>query len=271
MEYAPQHAALILSEVDKIRNNNESESMKVRRLWVTLAFVHANSIANILRNTIGTSVYSGPFKGMKLAQSAMTGAYGPTLLGTYEHELHPIFEQAIAKKYKQVLNIGCSFGYYTVGLALRMPDTIVHSFDIDPEARKACTEMVALNGVQDRVKIEGEFRGEDFAKYPAEGTLVLMDIEGFETQLLDPSKYPALKKMDILVELHDVFDSEISKKVLDRFTESHDIQLITHTNMMFDFKQITGPVRYIDPFDDFLINWENRDGPTPWAMMTPKK
>lgn len=270
MVHPYQKADLILAQVDKIRQGNEGDNMKLGRIWTTLAFIRAHNIANMVRQSIGHKVSSGPFKGMQLTPGSMTGAYGPALLGTYEHELHSTFEQIITQPFNQILNIGCAYGYYSVGLALRMPNVIVHSFDIEPSEQQRCQDMAILNNVQDRIKISGEFRGEAFANYNPAETLVLMDIEGGEAHLLDPTKYRTLQKMTIIVELHDVFDPEISQTITSRFKATHNVEIIGHKNIMFDFEQITGPVRYIDPFDSLLINWENRDGPTPWAVLRPK-
>ena len=51
--------------------------------------------------------------------------------------------------YARILNIGCSVGYYAVGLAVRMPHVIVEAFDIDAEARRKCLDMAQANGVEE--------------------------------------------------------------------------------------------------------------------------
>ncbi len=126
--------------------------------------------------------------------------------------------------------------------------------------------MAALNKVSERVTVSGLFRGDDFAKYADMKTFVLMDIEGGETALLNPVAFPVLKKMDILVELHDIIDTTISKTVMDRFAATHDITFVANKPAMFDFTRFAG-TNYVDPFDSLIMAWENRDGPTPWAVM----
>ena len=110
-------------------------------------------------------------------------------------------------------------GYYAVGLAMRMPNASVHAFDTNEEAHAFCREVAKLNNVPERVKVGGLFNGEDFARHPA-GTLVFCDIEGAEDALLDPDKYPALRKMDLIVELHECFQPDIARKVCARFAAS---------------------------------------------------
>ncbi|MDE2020801.1 MAG: hypothetical protein KGJ13_10730, partial [Patescibacteria group bacterium] len=227
-------------------------------------------LANMVQGSLGNSVYSGPFKGMKLPPSSMVGAYAPQLLGIYEKELWPVFERVIATPYDMILNVGCASGYYTTGLALRKPLVRVLAYDINPAEQGRTRDTVTLNGVQDRIVIGGEFFGEDYALCANKKTFLLMDIEGTEMVLLDPVKYPALKQMDILVELHDLFNPRISPTIKERFAATHDIQIIRNQNSLFDFEEITGPVAYIDPFDSLLATWENRDGQTPWAFMTAR-
>jgi hypothetical protein len=130
--------------------------------------------------------------------------------------------------------------------------------------------MAALNNVSDRVSVSGEFRGEDFAKYLNEKTLVFIDVEGAELDLLDPAKYPALKMLDIIVEMHDLFNPQISKVLRDRFAASHDFEFIMNRPMVFDFAPILGKDAYVDPFDALLVTWETRDGPTPWGVLRTK-
>ena len=76
-------------------------------------------------------------------------------------------------------------------------------------------------------EVGGVFNGEDFARYP-ERTLVFCDIEGAEDALLDPDKRPALRKMDLIVELHECFQPDIARKVCARFAASHDIAMVLH-------------------------------------------
>lgn len=264
-------AARILAELHKVLQASEPDSLKLRRLWVTQAYIRGTILATLLRNTIGPHVHSGPFKGMELTPAVMSGAYGPALTGLYEHELHETFERVIAHPYKNILNIGCAYGYYSVGLARRMPQVNMHSFDIKPFEQQRCLDMAILNKVEDRVRIGGEFRGEDFASYAHEETLVLMDIEGAEMNLLNPSRYEALTRMDIIVELHDILVPGISKTICERFAATHDIELVRNRPALFDFEPITGPNIYTDPFDSLIITWESRDGPTPWGIMRARQ
>jgi hypothetical protein len=268
MKLPSEQAKIILDQVRKIIDRVDAPyEMRLLNLWNTLLYIQASSLAAALRATVGTHVYSGPFKGMDLTPAILCQAYAPILLGTYEHELHPAIEAMIIKPFRTILNIGCGFGYYSVGLALRMSNTTVLGFDINEGEQQRSRDLAGLNDVQDRVKISGVFDGADFARYADQKTLVVMDIEGAEGDLLDPARYPALQKMDVIVELHDVYRKGISKIVSERFKATHDIEIIRNTPTMFDLAKLVGPDIYIDPTHSLVATWEHRDGETPWAVM----
>jgi hypothetical protein len=269
MYFSNERAAEMLSVVRMIVARDEPDSKKLRDLWMSLHFMHSFDLARTLVSMLGPMVYSGPFKGMKLPETVLAGAFGPVLLGAYETELHDTIEDITTRPYTTILNIGSGYGYYSVGFAMRMPKVKIHGFDTSENERKRCADMVALNGVGDRVQNDGLFDGARFADYAAEKTLVFMDIEGGELDLLDPVRYPALQKMDVVVELHDVFNPEITKIITGRFAPTHDVTVIPNKANLFDFRKIL-PDSYVCPLDEGLATWEGRAGPTPWAVMRPK-
>ena len=60
--------------------------------------------------------------------------------------------------------------------------------------------------------------------------LFVVDFEGDELALLDPESCPLLIESDIIVECHDFFfaeDNAISGKLIERFSDSHEVELIT--------------------------------------------
>ncbi|MDD3289033.1 MAG: hypothetical protein PHX43_08580, partial [Alphaproteobacteria bacterium] len=271
MIFPKEYGEDILKITKPIWESDLPEHLRLYNLCLSLNYTQGVLLSGLIRARIGNKVYGGPFKGMTLIPEAMNNLYAPSLLGTYEHELHEIVERIIATPYKQILNIGCSFGYYSIGLALRMPNTKIYSFDIDPSAREKCLKMASVNGVTDQVVINGLFPGEDFAKYAGSETLVLMDIEGAETELLNPELYPALKGMDVLIELHDCIAPNISKIITERFSATHNIEIVKNRPKAFPLHEIFGEYQYIEHMDGMIATWEGRVGPTPWAFMTRKK
>lgn len=171
----------------------------------------------------GRTVKHGPFAGMRYVPGH--GSV-PMLSGAYEAELHPVIEDWVAAAPQVIVDVGCSEGYYAVGLARAIPGATVYAFDIDSAARELCAQMAELNGVTERVAIEAECTPERLAQLPATGVHLLADCEGCELDLLDPAVVPPLRGWRILVELHDFIHPSISATIQRRFERSHDIRLI---------------------------------------------
>lgn len=269
MRFQPDHAQVLKKFIAGELASDRPAEAQMQTIWIAMAQIKGMELSKKLALAWNNTVIGGPFKGLQLTPAAMTKLYGYYLSGSYENELHPYVEDFIRKPYQTVLNIGCSLGYYAAGLAMRMPQATIRAFDIDAKEQERCRGMAALNNVAERVLVSGLFRGEDFAQYAGQKTFIMMDVEGSELSLLDPVAFPALTTMDIIVELHDVVQSDISKTILERFSPSHDIHLIPNTVSLFNLAEYFGDA-FIDPFESLLMNWESRTGPTPWAVMTVK-
>jgi hypothetical protein len=175
----------------------------------------------------GPTVLSGPFRGMTYVKHAVGSAFCPKILGCYERELHPFIEEFIQRSYGQIVDIGAAEGYYAAGLALRLPNTSVVAFDVNNEARQLCAELAALNKVSDRVMIEGTCTVESLGKVLREGSLIVCDCEGCETDILDPVSLPVLRTCDMIVETHDFVRSDSSELIERRFSPTHSVEWVS--------------------------------------------
>jgi len=185
-----------------------------------------NKLTQAIVKRNGLVVLSGPFAGMVyVAETA--GNSLPKLLGSYEAELRQWVTAIINTGYGKIINVGCAEGYYAVGLALRVPETRVFAFDIDPRARQLCEKMAEVNGVSERVVVRGECNCERLDALLDDRSLVICDCEGCELGLLDPGRVPNLRVSDVLVELHDFIDRSISPTIISRFADTHDISIIS--------------------------------------------
>lgn len=149
------------------------------------------------------SVLSGPFAGMKHFNRTSWGSLTPKWIGTYERELHDIVEVACQKKYASIINLGSADGYYSVGLALRIPSASVFAFDSSIFSQRNTRRLAALNGVGSRVTVAGACGPAQLNEVIRAPALVVCDVEGAEVSLLDPVFAPRLSECDILVELHE--------------------------------------------------------------------
>lgn len=260
----------ILKSIDDLMKSDYPDNIKVRGIWGNLLGYQSIVLGHMAMGRIGKKVFAGPFRGMELIDDIMSGLFTPQLLGTYEWEIHDAVEHAIAKPYKNVINVGCAYGYYAVGLARRMQDATVYAYDIDETCREQCKKMAELNGVADRVIIGERFNGEDWEKFKDEETLVFMDIEGGEKELLDPVKYPALQSMDAIVELHDCNIPDISITLPASFAPTHKVKVLPNAPFSFPLEKILGNDYGNDHFDNLIATWEGRGGKTPYGILTRK-
>lgn len=229
-----------------------------------LGFWRQQMLTNTYLVHHGPRILAGPFAGMEYVTRATEGALLPRLLGTYEAELHPHLEDFRREGVDCVIDVGCAEGFYAVGLARLMPDAIVHAYDIDPAARAACADLAARNGVEERVVVRELFQPHDFQSFADSRTLVIMDVEGAETELLRPDLAPALAGMRLIVETHG---AALLATLRERFQATHNIQQI---DIGPKTTELPGWLQELGHLDQLLAVWEWRGCPTPWLVMRPK-
>ena len=169
----------------------------------------------------GFVVQEGPFAGMRYLNRTRDPIL-PKLIGSYESELHPAFQRIATGGYEIILDFGCAEGYYAVGLAKLLPNSQIHAFDIDPTQQADCLELARLNDVEDRITIHGEATREHIGLLAEGRTLLIVDCEGWEYQLLDPAQ---LNGCDVLVELHS-FDGTDPQRFLRKFEDTQEVEVI---------------------------------------------
>lgn len=207
-----------------------------------------------LINTISPDlvVLNGPFAGLKYPYKKSAGsALFPKILGSYERELHPVFEQLMGEKYTDIVDIGCAEGYYAIGLAMRFPDARVFAFDTDAEARDSSTRMAEVNGVEDRVIIEETCDLEALRAFGAsQRALIICDCEGCEKGLFTKEVARDITAHDVLVEAHDFLDIDISGHLVDVFSSTHDVEVIQSIDdiqkvHLYEYREISGYERAV--------------------------
>lgn len=178
---------------------------------------------------LGVHVISGPFMGMEIPPRLVwqDGNNSGKLLGSYEFELIPSFEKAIARAPDTVINVGCAEGYYTVGLARRLPNAVVYGLDVKVATLAVCRVYADKNGVGGRVIVkEGAKDPKELSCLGRGRHLYVVDCEGSELDLLDPTRCPELLKSDLIIEVHDFLKENISLDLVNRFSPTHDIEVI---------------------------------------------
>ena len=110
---------------------------------------------------------------------------------------------------------------------MRMRQTKIYVFDVDSEVLTRCEEMARLNGVEKSVVAGGFCDSKTLQALPLQRrALILSDCEGYEKELLSEEIVPLLAQHDLLIEIHDFVDLEISDTIRRRFEKSHYIEVI---------------------------------------------
>jgi ribosomal protein L11 methylase PrmA len=217
-------------------------------------------------------VQTGPFRGMCITPKTMWGD-GDTvskLLGLYENELHSYLEQAVIANPDIVVNIGCAEGYYSIGLAQRLPKSTVLAVDMDARSKPIINDNATANNVKN---VSALTHCVDVAWLQdccekQLNPLLVFDCEGAELELLDPGKVTALSKCSVLVECHDCIIPGITETLIKRFEDTHNIELTSQTvkdAYQFEF------LKTLSDCDKWALVHEGRPSAMTWLYMVPKK
>lgn len=173
-------------------------------------------------------VKNGSFKGLKYpSYTSFCSAIYPKIIGSYEDELSLTIEEFCNQNYSEIIDIGSADGYYAIGFALRQPNAKVYAYDIDEFANAFCNEMSILNNVSNNVNIESLCSADTLNNFKFTGKgLIISDCEGYEMQLFNATNIKNLINCDILIEIHDFIDANISAYLLDLFKDTHEITII---------------------------------------------
>jgi len=171
-------------------------------------------------------VRNGVFKDMRYPEmKAIGSSLLPKILGSYEREIQPVIERICRKAYVGVIDIGCAEGYYAVGLARRITGAMVYAFDTSSEALRLCREMARVNLVADRVITGLDCDIGVLRSLPLAGrTLIISDCEGYEKYLFTKDSVPFFQHHDLLIEVHDFLDIQISSQIRTLFAATHDLE-----------------------------------------------
>jgi hypothetical protein len=171
-------------------------------------------------------VYWGPFAGAPATEDSLAHCW-MRLLGVYEFYLHPAVENAIAANPSVVVDVGASSGYYSIGLAYRLPDSRHFAFEMQEKERESLARTAAK--IVTPVNLRGLCTPVDLveiAQTEPQGFLV-MDCEGAERELLGETVYPYLKNWTILLEVHDWHAPGAGEEIYERFEKTHKIETIS--------------------------------------------
>lgn len=212
------------------------------------------SLSERLVTSFGSTVMDGPFRGLRLPEAMHRRHIGPFLAGMYESALHPFLEERRLVDYQTIIDVGSSFGYYTVGLAQMHPNAKVIAYDTDPWARRVTRDTATLNGCSN-VEVRSACSPTELVSALCGRTLIVSDCEGYESVLFTSVQPKHLHNADLLIEIHPPGDRKVADRISQHFESTHVARVISHQ-----------PARTNTGFPtEALVEW--RDASQQWLIL----
>lgn len=174
-------------------------------------------------------IMRGPFRSMKLPpKEIFFDSRFEKVFGFYEHELFEAIECIATETppYDSVVVAGAADGFYAVGLALKVPASVVTAFELNDFRQSVLKRTIEINSISERVVIKGRCDPvvlEETLRQ-ARKPLLVCDVDGYEGDLLDKDLVPALARATMVVETHDCFVENVSEDLKSRFSKTHHIE-----------------------------------------------
>jgi len=219
-------------------------------------------------------VLNGVFKDLQYPSLNITeSTLVPKIVGSYEYQLQHWLSQIINTNYSDIVNIGSAEGYYAVGLAKKMPNTVIHCYDINEKDIEFSKQMAKANNASnltwntfcnENTLLNFAYRGK---------TLIICDCEGYELELFTKTVIDKCKHVDFLIELHDVVNPIISSQILSNFQSTHTFNVVNNKDV--DYSMLNG-LQKLSPKEREFALFEHRGGLyknifMEWVFLTPKE
>jgi hypothetical protein len=260
--------AVLQVDRDAIETKNASSST-ARDIIVRKRINISDKIAEKLNWTVAY----GPFKGLKMSEKTWWSrpSRAAMFLGIYEQEvLQSLMDTP--DDCDTFIDIGAADGYYAVGSLVCGKFSSVYCFEMSDRGRQAILNNAAMNGKQNHIKIFGK-ADSNIDQYLPEGKLeksvILVDIEGAEFDLLTPVLFEKMKDSIIIVEIHEwrVPDGKARLDELKKASlKTHQMSELTTTS-----RDLSGfpELEMMSDTDRWLICSEGRGRLMKWFRFDP--
>lgn len=216
----------------------------------------------------------GLFKGFKLSTSTWWAKRerGAMLLGLYEIEVLESLKK-IPPTYTTFIDLGAADGYYGVGVLVGNLFQNSICYEISELGRQTIKENASLNGVSNRIQIRGT-ADKDFYKGIDQNTLnnsvLLIDIEGAEFDLVHKETFAAFKNSVIIIELHEWNLADASMELEKLKNDSQSTHVITEFRTSHRDPAAFSELKKYSDTDRWLICSEGRPEVMRWWRFDPK-
>ncbi|TAM03131.1 MAG: hypothetical protein EPN70_15180 [Paraburkholderia sp.] len=215
-------------------------------------------LMNRLMDVTRGIVQHGPLAGFNIGNRATWRASDNSakLLGLYEQEVCSLLDQ-LSESRNTLVDLGGADGFYAVGMVAVGKYAESRCFEISNESRENLREIAAANGVSEKVHIYGEATpdfaqgllaaGVDFSK-----SVVLVDIESAEFDVLTDECLYNLRNAHVIVEIHDfMLIGGVGKR---KFAD-----LLERVNKVFDTCEIKTGARDLSAIPILSDHWTDTD------------
>ena len=269
---------LISSELDYFRpmiERDKQSSFEQRELWRGETIRQRQKRISLeLFNMLNGTVKYGPFKGLRLTHDPWWGQLdlGSQCLGLYEKEILKFIEDIDDGQFTNFIDIGAADGYYAVGILSTGKIQRSICFEKTDKGREAIFTNWKKNGSIGQLVVKAKANYESIGtltKSDLKKSLILIDIEGGEFDLLSPDVVHKFRHSKILLEVHNwVTDFEEKyKKLLSSLDKFFCIKIIERLD-----RQVDGYAELRDFTDDnrLLLVSERRPCLMRFLELTPK-
>jgi hypothetical protein len=276
-----EYKSLFIKYISIVKKDGYLKASKKAILWILGRIgIRKDSIqrrriqmSQKLDELFNSTVQYGPFKGLKLSSETWWGSAdrASMLLGLYEKEVLDSL-QNISKKNTTFIDLGAADGYYGIGVLVNNLFEKSICYEISEEGRKTIKDNAHLNNVLHKVEIRGIAKKNFYNELPSKvlsNSVLLIDIEGAEFELLDKSTFNAFSNSIIFIELHDWFYEDGLKKLQKLKNDSILTHEITELKMGARDLSIFPELKKLHDNDRWIICSEGRKQLMTWLRFDP--
>jgi hypothetical protein len=188
---------------------SQNTPMDQREIWrKETVYERRLRVSKEVFEMMGGIVGYGPLKGLRLSEEAWWGApdKASMLLGLYEQELLIALCNDPLTEKSNFIDIGAADGYYGIGLVMAGFYKKSFCFEISEKGRNTIKLNAEVNRVASQVTVYGEAVKtlfNNFSQDQMNDSVVLVDIEGGEFELLSEAFLEKFQQAYILIEIHN--------------------------------------------------------------------
>ena len=230
-------------------------------------------LSNKIDQLFNSTVKYGQFQGLRLISKSWWGASdrASILFGLYEQEVLNSLKN-IPSRYKYFIDLGAADGYYAIGVLISGLCKKSYCFEISEKGREIIKENAIINNVLDSIEIRGIAKQNFYESIPLneiEESILFIDIEGGEFEILNKASFSVFKKSIIFIELHDWFYDDGDEKLKELKLSAGKTHAISEIIMKSRDLSIYEELKTYPDNDRWLICSEGRGQLMTWLRLDP--